>query len=251
MQQLRDKLVIAERAAKSEAQLKVKIWSHSHCISLGDYFCQYSKAIVFCNFQEKYHLRLKVIEETLRGPSNSSNRGTPEGRSASNGPSRRQSLGGADNMSKLTSNGFLSKRSPSFQMRSSLSSSTVLKHAKGTSKSFDGGTRSLERGKLLLNGTPPSYPFSQSCEGTKSVQEDNNWKGNSDDKPNEFPIGETEDSVPGVLYDMLQKEVMALRKSGLEKDQNLKDKDDAIEVNNCLNIYFCITILDFFNYFDF
>ncbi|KAI9074988.1 hypothetical protein K1719_043038 [Acacia pycnantha] len=201
MQQLRDKLAIAERAAKSEAQLK-----------------------------EKYHLRLKVIEEALRGTSNSSNRGTSEGRSTSNGPSRRQSLGGADNMSKLTSNGFLSKRSPSFQMRSSLSSSTVLKHAKGTSKSFDGGTRSLERGKLLLNGTPPSYPFNQSCEGTKDVQENNNWKENSDDKPNEFPIGETGDSVPGVLYDLLQKEVLALRKAGLEKDQNLKDKDDAIEM---------------------
>ncbi|XP_054809340.1 microtubule-associated protein 70-2-like [Prosopis cineraria] len=201
MQQLREKLAIAERAARSEAQLK-----------------------------EKYHLRLKVIEENVRGTSNCSSRGISEGRSASNGPSRRQSLGGADNISKLTSNGFLSKRTPSFQMRSSLSSSTVLKHAKGTSKSFDGGTRSLERGKLLLNGTAPSYPFNQSCEGTKDVQENNNWKGNSDDKPNEFPMGETEDSVPGVLYDMLQKEVLALRKAGLEKDQNLKDKDDAIEM---------------------
>ncbi|XP_028767164.1 microtubule-associated protein 70-2 [Neltuma alba] len=200
MQQLREKLAITERAARSEAQLK-----------------------------DKYHLRLKVVEETLRGTSNSSNRGTSEGRSASNGPSRRQSLGGADNMSKLTSNGFLSKRSPSFQMRSS-SSSSVLKHAKGTSKSFDGGTRSLERGKLLLNGTPPSYPFNQSCEGTKDVKENNNWKGNSDDKPSEFPTVETEDSVPGVLYDLLQKEVLALRKAGLEKDQNLKDKDDAIEM---------------------
>ncbi|XP_021909709.1 microtubule-associated protein 70-2-like isoform X2 [Carica papaya] len=203
MQQLRDKLAITERTAKSEAQLK-----------------------------EKYHLRLKVLEESLRGSSNSSNRSTPDGRSMSNGPSRRQSLGGADNFSKLTSNGFLSKRTPTSQLRSSLSSSTssVLKHAKGTSKSFDGGMRSLDRGKVLLNGMGPNYSFNQSSEGTKEGDSPNAWKGNSDDKPNEFPAADTEDSVPGVLYDLLQKEVIALRKAGHEKDQSLKDKDDAIEM---------------------
>ncbi|KAG2411096.1 Microtubule-associated protein [Vigna angularis] len=200
MQQLRDKLAITERTAKSEAQLK-----------------------------EKYQLRLKVLQESLRETSNSINRGTSEGRCISNGPSRRQSLGGADNISKLTSNGFL-KRSPSIQLRSSVSSSTVLKHAKGTSKSFDGGTRSLERSKILLNGKPPSYSFNQSSEGTKHREENDNWKGNSDDKPNDFPTVDTEDSVSGVLYDLLQKEVLALRKAGHEKDQSLKDKDDAIEM---------------------
>ncbi|KAI4357541.1 hypothetical protein L6164_001481 [Bauhinia variegata] len=204
MQQLRDKLAIVERAAKSEAQLK-----------------------------DKYQLRLKVLEESLRGSSNSGNRGTSEGRSISNGPSRRQSLGGADNFSKLTSNGFLSKRTPSSQLRSGTSS--ILRHAKGTSKSFDGGTRSLDRsldrGKVLRNGTSPSYSFNQSCEATKGGDtNDNNWKGNSDDKPNEFPTVDNEDSVPAVLYDLLQKEVLALRKGGHEKDQSLKDKDDAIEM---------------------
>ncbi|KAG2701553.1 hypothetical protein I3843_06G047400 [Carya illinoinensis] len=204
MQQLRDKLAIAERTAKSEAQLK-----------------------------EKYHLRLKVLEESLRGSSSGNARSTPERRSISNGPSRRQSIGGADNISRLTSNGFLSKRTPTSQFRSSsLSSSTsaVLKHAKGTSKSFDGGSRSLERSKILLNGTSPSYSFNQSCEGTKDGEGNNNWKENSDDKPNEFQIVDTEDSVPGVMYELLQKEVIALRKAGHEKDQSLKDKDDAIEV---------------------
>ncbi|KAF3943786.1 hypothetical protein CMV_029688 [Castanea mollissima] len=170
MQQLRDKLTIAERTAKSEAQLK-----------------------------EKFHIRLKVLEESLRGSPSTNTRSTPESRSISNGPSRRQSLGGADNISRLTSNGFISKRTPTSQLRSSsLSSSTsaVLRHAKGTSKSFDGGTRSLDR----------------------------------DEKPNEFQTVDTEDNVPGVLYDLLQKEVVALRRAGHEKDQSLKDKDDAIEM---------------------
>jgi hypothetical protein len=165
----------------------------------------------------------------LRGNSNGSSRSTPEGRSVSN--SRRQSLGGADNFSKPTSNGFLPKRLPSFQLRSSPSSSSVLKNAKGTSKSFDGGTRSLERNKMQLNGAPQSYSFNQSLEETKERETDVNWKGNSDDKANDFPTVDTEDSVPGILYDLLQKEVMTLRKAGNEKDQSLKDKDDAIEVS--------------------
>ncbi|CAJ2676060.1 unnamed protein product [Trifolium pratense] len=207
MQQLRDKLAIADRTAKYEAQLK-----------------------------EKYQLRLKVLQESMRETSNSINRGTSEGRcvgngpSISNGPSRRQSLGGADNTSKLNSNGFLPKRTSSFQIRSSVSSSTLLKNAKGASKSFDGGSRSLERSKILLNGKPPSSSFNQSSERTKEKEENNNWKGSLDDKPNDFPLVDAEDSVPGVLYDFLQKEVLALRKAGHEKDQSLKDKDDAIEM---------------------
>lgn len=170
-----------------------------------------------------------MLQETLRETSNSINRGTSEGRCVSNGPSRRQSLGGADNISKLTSNGFLPKRTLSFQLKPSVSSSTVLKNAKGTSKSFDGGSRSLERSKILLNGKPPSSSFNQSSERTKDKEEKDNWKGNSD-KPNEPPVVDVEDNVPGVLYDLLQKEVLALRKAGHEKDQSLKDKDDAIEV---------------------
>ena len=169
-------------------------------------------------------MRLKVLEESLRGSSNGSGRSTSDGRSISNGSSRRQSLGGADNISKLTSNGFISKRTPSSR---SLSSSTVLKHAKGTSKSFDGGTRSLDRSKVLLNGSP-----NQSIDATKDSDTPNAWKGNLEDKPSEFQSTDTEDSVPGVLYDLLQKEVVALRKAGHEKDQSLKDKDDAIEVDN-------------------
>ncbi|KAG4148854.1 hypothetical protein ERO13_D05G309400v2 [Gossypium hirsutum] len=193
MQQLRDKLAITERTAKSEAQLK-----------------------------EKYLLRLRVLEDSLRGSSNSVSRSTSDGRSVSNGRSRRQSLGGADNFSKLTPSGVLSKRSPSFQLRSSFSSSTVLKHAKGTSKSFDGGTRSLDVTKVLLNGTDSNSSLNQPSEGKAEAP--------SDEKPNNFLAVDAEDNVSGVLYDLLQKEVIALRKAGHEKDLSLKDKDEAIEM---------------------
>ncbi|XP_076889616.1 microtubule-associated protein 70-1-like isoform X2 [Bidens hawaiensis] len=187
MQQLKDKLAITERAAKSEAQLK-----------------------------EKYQLRLRVLEDTLRSPNTTC-------------PSRRQSIGGADNFAKLASNGFLPKRSPSFQIRSSFQSgsSSVLRHANGTSKSFDGGTRSLERGKLISSGgNSPTFNIGKSCDGPKDGESTRD--GFLKDSPDEKP--ETEDTVPGLLYDLLQKEVVSLRKACHEKDQSLKDKDDAIEM---------------------
>ncbi|MQM16010.1 hypothetical protein Taro_048963 [Colocasia esculenta] len=203
MQQLRDKLAVAERTAKSEAQLK-----------------------------EKFQLRLKVLEEGLRMSSSGNNRHSVEGRSVSNGPSRRQSLGGADNIPKVSPNGFLSKRASSFQLRSSLSSSTstVLRHAKGTSKSFDGGTRSLDRSKVFANGTGPIFLLNKSSDATRETETQNSWKDNSEEKPTDFPSLESEDMVSGMLYDMLQKEVVTLRKACHEKDQSLKDKDDAIEM---------------------
>ncbi|XP_031477017.1 microtubule-associated protein 70-2-like [Nymphaea colorata] len=204
MQQLRDKLAVVERAARSEAQLK-----------------------------EKYQLRLKVLEESLRSPAGAT-RTSSDGRSMSNGPSRRQSLGGADNMSKLTPNGVQSKRLlPSYSLsRSSISSSTstILKHAKGTSRSFDGGSRSLDRNKVLSNGPGASCSLNKDPEINRESEAQSSWKDNPEEKPTESPKGDTSDHVSGVLYDMLQKEVIALRKASHEKDQSLKDKDDAIEM---------------------
>ena len=127
-------------------------------------------------------------------------------------------------------NGFLPKRSPTLQSRSMNSSaSNMLRHAKGVSKSFDGGTRSLDRGKIMLNGSSINYDVNQP-EGSKDCEAESTCKENSDEKPNGAQTADKEDSVPGVLYDLLQKEVIALRKAGFEKDQSLKDKDDAIEV---------------------
>jgi len=200
MQQLRDKLAIAERTARSEAQLK-----------------------------EKYQLRLKVLEDGLRGPPSGSSRPPTEGKSMSNGPPRRLSLSGADSMSKASPNGVLMRRSPSLNSRSSLttSSSLVLKHAKGTSRSFDGCTRSLDRGKVLENGT---HSLNSSTDAVKDCETADNWKADAEEKGNETTNNGSSDMVSAVLYDMLQKEVVSLRKACHEKDQSLKDKDDAIEM---------------------
>jgi hypothetical protein len=153
-------------------------------------------------------------------------------------------------MSKLSPNGLLSRRSPSFHSRSSLlsSSSLVLKHAKGTSKSFDGGTRSLDRGKVRVNG---AHLLNRSTDAVRDKESTDNWKGNVDERTNESTASNTDEksnetttnnsaeTVSGFLYDMLQKEVISLRKSCYEKDQYLKDKDENIEVCSYFFYYLC------------
>ncbi|KAF3791947.1 Microtubule-associated protein 70-1 [Nymphaea thermarum] len=203
MQQLREKLAVVERTAKSEAQLK-----------------------------EKYLLRLKVLEEGLRGPSNSNARMSSDRRSASNGPSRRQSLGGAENLSRTSSNGFSSRRTPTRQHGSATSNSvsTILKNARSSSRSFDGGNRSLEQGKVFTNGIGSNSSVNKVDGGRDNEAHNTAWKDNADGKPIETEKADTDEYVSGLLYDMLQKEVITLRKAAHEKDQSLKDKDDAIEM---------------------
>lgn len=202
MQQLRDKLAVAERTAKAEAQLK-----------------------------EKYQLRFKVLEERLK-MSNGNSRIASEGRTISNGSSRRQSLGGAENFSKSSSNGYLSKRTSNSQygLLRSNSASTLLKHGNISTRSFDGGSRSLDRGKLIPDASGKDNVPTNTCDHNL-ISETN---GTHMESENGTPIGNTkpehEDYVSGMLYDMLQKEVVSLRKACNERDQTLKDKDDAIEM---------------------
>ncbi|XP_062111959.1 microtubule-associated protein 70-1-like [Humulus lupulus] len=203
MQQLRDKLAVAERTAKAEAQLK-----------------------------EKYQMRFKVLEERVKA-SNGGSRSAIEARSVSNGRSRRQSLGGAENFSRLSSNGYLSKRISNLQVGAQRpnSGTALLKSAKISSNSFDGGSRSLERDKLTPEMTLKDNTPSNASDHTEMI----GMNGRQDDSANATtPIGnsrtEHEDYISGVLYDMLQKEVVTLRKACNEKDQTLKDKDDAIEM---------------------
>ncbi|XP_058078424.1 microtubule-associated protein 70-2-like [Magnolia sinica] len=204
MQQLRDKLAVAERTAKSEAQLK-----------------------------EKFQLRLKVLEERLKASPNVNSRTISEGRSISNGRSRRQSLGGAENLPRSSSsNGFSSRKTSSSPFRSAPSNSAtaLLKLAKGSSRSFDGGSRSFDRNKPCANGVGPSASHGESDDGIKNNETNGMCKETSEGKPSGNRKGDPEDYVPGLFYDMLQKEVVTLRKACHEKDQSLKDKDDAIEM---------------------
>ncbi|KAL5812024.1 hypothetical protein ACOSQ3_026974 [Xanthoceras sorbifolium] len=201
MQQLRDKLAVAERTAKAEAQLK-----------------------------EKYQLRFKVLEEKLRA-SNGNSRTASDGKSTSNVPSRRQSLGGAEIFSKPASNGYLSKRTLNSQtgfLRSN-SATALLRHAK-TSGSFDGGSRSLDRDKPIPDANGKDNSPTTTDDETPSTETIVTRNESSNGTSVEKSKSELEDYVSGMLYDMLQKEVVTLRKACHEKDQSLKDKDDAVEM---------------------
>ncbi|KAK4581027.1 hypothetical protein RGQ29_024624 [Quercus rubra] len=146
---------------------------------------------------EKYQLRFKVLEERLK-TSNGNSRIASEGRTISNGSSRRQSLGGAENFSK-TSNS-------QYGLLRSNSASTLLKHGNISNRSFDGGSRSLDRGKLIPDASGKDNVPINTCDH------------NLISETNGTHMEKQEDYVSGMLYDMLQKEV------------TLKDKDDAIEM---------------------
>ncbi|KAJ9695376.1 hypothetical protein PVL29_010712 [Vitis rotundifolia] len=203
MQLLRDKLAVAERTAKAEAQLK-----------------------------EKYQLRFKVLEERLRASPSGNLRTTSEGRSISNGPSRRQSLGGAENLSRSASNGFASRRTANSQSGSirSNSASVLLRNAKISSRSFDGGSRSLDRDKVIPNAARKHEVLTDTSDQIQNAKTIGTHEASTNGNPSEKTKSELDDSVSGVLYDMLQKEVITLRRACHEKDQSLKDKDDAIEM---------------------
>ncbi|XP_019162060.1 PREDICTED: microtubule-associated protein 70-1-like isoform X2 [Ipomoea nil] len=193
MQQLRDKLAVAERTAKAEAQLK-----------------------------DKYQLRFKVLEERLKSNSNVTSRTASEIRSVSNGRTRRQSFGGIESMSKPSQNGLLSRKT-------NQSGASGLKKANNLSTWFDRNSKS--EGKDQSNGNIDEKEFGSGkairdphSNGILTLHENGNGKSTDRTKL------ENEDYVSGSLYDMLQKEVIALRKVCQEKDQMVKDKDDAIEM---------------------
>ncbi|CAN6576856.1 unnamed protein product [Malus baccata var. baccata] len=189
MQQLRDKLAVAQRTAKAEAQLK-----------------------------EKYQLRFKVLEDKFKA-SKGKACATSDGRIISNGPSRRQSIGGSDIVSQLSSNGYLYRTKSNLQsgFNRSNSATAILKQAKVSTRSFEDAT-----GKDIMPNSANDQTQMNEVIG-RHEESSNGTLGEQSRR-------EHEDYVSGVLYDMLQKEVVSLRKACHEKDQTLKDKDDAIEV---------------------
>ncbi|CAH9105410.1 unnamed protein product [Cuscuta epithymum] len=193
MQQLRDKLAVAERTAKAEAQLK-----------------------------EKYQLRFKVLEERLKStpPNVTSSRtaSSSEIRSVSNGRARRQSFGGVESMSKPSLNGSLSRK-PNYSRTNSARFS--LNKVNNMPTTLNGGSKSEEdKGQLLENLDDKDHKSGN----LHTLHENGNGKITDRTKL------ENGDYVSGAVYDMLQKEVIALRKVCHEKDQMVKDKDNAIEM---------------------
>lgn len=150
-----------------------------------------------------------------------------------NGPSRRQSMGGAENFSRSPSNGYLFRRTSGQTGSVRGTGATALLKQTKASPVFVDGSRSEERKKLVSDATDKDNgPI------TDDECIENNgilaciFEENENGRTTNEKARKDEDSVSGVLYDMLQKEVITMRKACNEKDQSLKDKDNAIEVEN-------------------
>lgn len=175
---------------------------------------------------------MKVVEDILKSLHSGSR--SSELRSNSNGIPRR--LGGAEISSGLLSSGIAVRKSPSSLGRSltlSRASSTLLKHTKVVSKSFDAGI-SMDKDQNSFKSLGDVYDSKYNRDesdglSTSRTSVDTEKKG-SNDKQSDAVEAMAEDFVSGLLYDFLQKEVISLRKACHEKDESLKEKDNAIEV---------------------
>ncbi|ONK78818.1 uncharacterized protein A4U43_C02F22750 [Asparagus officinalis] len=199
MQQLRDKLSLAERATKTEAQLK-----------------------------ERFQLRLKVVEDGLK----SSLRSGIHYENRSNAfLSRSRSVNGADVSFNPSSPVVSIRKSPASGSRSPALPSpttTMLKNAKGASKSFDGGRSSVDD---QCGAKPFGYAYKNDYLRDDTVSStSSDVEENKTGRPTDLLESVGDDFVSGVFYDVLQKEVIALRKACHEKEQCLKDKDNSIEM---------------------
>lgn len=193
MQQLREKLSISERAAKAEAQLK-----------------------------ERLQLRLKVVEDGLKSSLRS---GIRYDKRKSPSLARSSSINGSESAPNTLSSGIGTQKPCAPSGKFSSHSSALLKHAKGASKSFD-GCRVAEEEYYKSRLSEDTY-VSDTLE--KDI-EHLSITGAMEQLSSKPLDAAPDDYVSVVFYDMLQKEVIALRKSLHDKDQCLKDKDISTEM---------------------
>lgn len=120
-------------------------------------------------------------------------------------------------------------------------STSALRNVKEVSRSFDGGNSSK---KYLFRNETFQGTFNKKFlldDVDDKVEIDDlsiNVVKEVDDKPLSPAVDVNNDSVPGVLHDLLQKEVVALRRACIEKEQGLKDKSSSIEVHFLKLFYF-------------
>ncbi|KAJ9185158.1 hypothetical protein P3X46_004818 [Hevea brasiliensis] len=220
MQRLRDKLVIAERTAKAEEQLK-----------------------------DKLMLRLKTLEEGLKHVSSFSiNSPKPAKTSnilgflSSNGGLRKRSSSQprASTISRSTplqqpnienenANAARKlKRADSFKKKY-CSAENKLRNSLWASRSKVTDSNGKENAELMAN-TDANIDKYEKDETTISTEMKNKAGGNEDLHCMGTKNPECEDVVSGFLYDRLQKEVINLRKSCEANDSILDAKDQEIQM---------------------
>ncbi|GAB2252668.1 hypothetical protein Droror1_Dr00005515 [Drosera rotundifolia] len=202
IQRLKDKLAMAERTAKAEAQLK-----------------------------DKLKLRLKTLEDGLKNVSSPSpNPTTPY--SSLKTPKSNQILGFLSNNASLrkirstpesrTTATALQKSSVESGVGDENKANRVMRRSLWVSKSRVAEGQVEEDDKVMKTKT-----YVSSSE-PRNDNADNSSREGLFDNGNEDP--EKEDVVSGFLYDRIQKEVIGLRKYCEDKDATLAAKNDEIKM---------------------
>ncbi|KAA3478213.1 Microtubule-associated 70-5-like protein [Gossypium australe] len=210
MQRLKDKLAVSERTAKAEAQLKT-VFSQAQC-----------------KYQEKFKLRLKILEDGLKHVSSLSlnaSYGSPK-------PDKSSNILGL-----LTGSSGPRKRSTSQPRASTISASLLQRPSVETETA---NTRIRQGSSLRRRPVSEENMVRKNLWVSRCKVADSSEKENAENKVNEQTEkknneenenrGNAEDMVSGFLYDRLQKEVMNLRKFCEAKDSSLNAKDEEIKM---------------------
>eukprot|EP00253_Pinus_taeda_P033516 PITA_33516 len=211
MQQLREKVALAERTAKAEEQLK-----------------------------DKFKLRLKVLEEAVRGGAGvgafrSAQQNEYQRRASRTKGSSRcgQLVCGDDSARTLQSNGNNLETVLTWKHSVSSNNNTVLTQKETPQLVVVDGT--INAASDLINSLSNEHVELKNGDNGLSTNTDIDRPDNSDSEHQickeivECNAG-SDDIVSGVFYDILQREVIALRKACHHKDLNVKDKEDVIKV---------------------
>ncbi|KAG5516265.1 hypothetical protein RHGRI_037085 [Rhododendron griersonianum] len=249
MQRLRDKLVISERTAKAEAQIKVKKIEEYSCFY---FLCQKTGPININLLQDKLKMRLKTLEEGLKNVSPFSIspnafRGSPKPAksthtfgflSTNNGQKKRST-------SQPRTSGIW-KRSPLQQPNledettiaaGELKEVNNLKKKHGSGENFLRKSLWASRSKVVDSGEKENKEMNRNSLVNVDKFEDNetaisgdNTINNVGNEASQIKESENDDMVSGFLYDRLQKEVITLRRFCEVKDSTLNTKDEEIKV---------------------
>ncbi|KMZ57131.1 microtubule-associated proteins 70-2 [Zostera marina] len=183
-------------------QLRDKLFATEHAVKIE------------AQLKERFQSRLRVIEDSVKSSI-----------LRSNGNPKFTSIG--------IRCGMISSNTTSSKNPSPRQSTSALRNVKEVSRSFDGGNSSK---KYLFRNETFQGTFNKKFlldDVDDKVEIDDlsiNVVKEVDDKPLSPAVDVNNDSVPGVLHDLLQKEVVALRRACIEKEQGLKDKSSSIEM---------------------
>ena len=194
--------------------------------------------------QDKFKLRLKVLEEAVRAGASSNGVGAQRRPSRTNGFSRRgQLICGVDSARTLPSNG----SGFELEIKSSVSTEATRKYSASSVNSLaeketqdiadvDATNGSSDRTNLTTNGYEELKTGDHAGVSTNTNidQLDDSAVENCGNKLCTEIVERnagSDDTVSGVFYDMLQREVITLRKACHDKDLTVKEKEDAIQVS--------------------